>query len=158
MSKKFPVFLDLSGRKLVVVGGGKIAERRIQTLAEFSDQITCLAPEATGKIRNLAEKGKIKWIREAYNRERIMDADMVLACTDSDSVNSDIYAACKALGILVNVCSDRRKCDFYFPGVVIRDNVVIGITASGENHHQAKEVREKIEAALDSDPGSMKEE
>lgn len=149
MTKKFPVFLDLSDRKIVVVGGGRIAERRIRTLTEFSDNITCLAPVCTDKIHEMADEGRVHLIKDFYKRELIMDADMVLACTDRDGVNNEIYAACKAMGILVNVCSDRHKCDFYFPGVITRDNVVIGITASGENHHQAKEVREKIEAALD---------
>lgn len=149
MSKKFPVFLDLSRSKIVVVGGGKIAERRIRTLTDFSDRIYCLSPEFTDGIRKLEEEGWITLIASVYKREKIMDADMVLACTDSTEVNNEIYAACKAMGIMVNVCSDRHKCDFYFPGVISRGNVVIGITASGEDHRLAKEVREKIEAALD---------
>ncbi|MCQ2500970.1 MAG: bifunctional precorrin-2 dehydrogenase/sirohydrochlorin ferrochelatase, partial [Lachnospiraceae bacterium] len=62
--------------------------------------------------------------------------------------NSGIYSVCKCLGIQVNVCSDKNKCDFYFPGVVHADNVVVGITASGTDHHQAKVVREEIERVL----------
>ena len=81
----------------------------------------------------------------------IENADLVLACTDDPELNGEIYSVCKCLGIPVNVCSDRRKCDFYFPGIVARDNVVIGVTAGGTDHRKAREVREKIERLLEEE-------
>ncbi|MDO4490985.1 MAG: bifunctional precorrin-2 dehydrogenase/sirohydrochlorin ferrochelatase [Lachnospiraceae bacterium] len=146
--KYFPVFIDISEKKIVVVGAGKIGSRRIRTLLDFNDHITVIAPEAQPEILELAQEGRINWIRQNYERELILDADMVLACTDDPELNSGIYSVCKCLGIQINVCSDKNKCDFYFPGVVHDENVVIGITASGADHHQAKEVREKIEKIL----------
>ncbi len=146
--KYFPVFIDLSDKKIVVVGAGKIGSRRIQTLADFTEHLTVIAEEASPEVEKLADEGRITWKQQSYERELILDADLVLACTDDPELNSGIYSVCKCLGIQVNVCSDKNKCDFYFPGVVHMDNVVVGITASGEDHHQAKVVREKIEKAL----------
>lgn len=144
----FPIFIDISDKKVVVVGAGKIGSRRIRTLVDFTDHLTVIAEEAEPDIVQMAEEGRIEWKKQSYERELILDADMVLACTDDAELNSGIYSVCKCLGIQVNVCSDKNKCDFYFPGVVHADNVVVGITASGADHHQAKTVREEIEKVL----------
>ncbi len=146
--KYFPLLVDLTDRKVIVVGAGKIGSRRIRTLVDFTDHLTVIAEQAAPEVEELAEQGRLVWLKQPYARELILDADMVLACTDDPELNSGIYSVCKCLGIQVNVCSDKNKCDFYFPGVVHADNVVVGITASGADHHQAKKVREKIEEVL----------
>ena len=64
-------------------------------------------------------------------------------------LNDDIYRICKNEGIYVNVASDREKCDFYFPGIVMEDELVVGITASGLDHKKAKKVREEIQSVLE---------
>ncbi len=146
--KYFPVFIDLSEKKVVVVGAGKIGSRRIRTLKDFTDHLTVIAEQAEPEVVKLAEEGVITWLQQPYERDLILDADMVLACTDDPELNSGIYSVCKCLGIQVNVCSDKNKCDFYFPGVVQSDNVVVGVTASGADHHQAKEVTDRIRKVL----------
>ena len=145
----FPVFLDLSEKKAVVIGGGPIAERRILTLSGFVGSITVIAPEVTDGIRTLSSA--VTWMKKSYERSDIIDADLVLACTNDPDLNNDIYVACKCLGILVNDCSDRSKCDFYFPSVVQKDGVVIGINGGGADHHHVKVIRQKVEKALGCD-------
>ena len=86
----------------------------------------------------------IKIKRKNYEREDIYDADYVIAATNDHHINSDIYSACKCMGITVNVCSDKTKRDFYFPGIVQNGNVVIGVTASGADHKEARKTVEKI--------------
>jgi uroporphyrinogen III methyltransferase/synthase len=154
-SNYFPLFVDLTEKKIVVAGGGKIACRRIRTLLQFAEKILLISPEAEPELRQLAAEGRIEWRREPFRRELILDADMVLACTDDPQVNGEIHAVCRALGILVNVCSDRRKCDFYFPGVVKKDHVVIGVTAGGKDHRKAREVREKIRELMDREENDV---
>ena len=78
---------------------------------------------------------------------------MVIAATNDRKLNDDIYRVCKEEGVYVNVSSDREKCDFYFPGVFMKDEVVVGITASGLDHKKAKRVREEIENALEKTAG-----
>ena len=70
-------------------------------------------------------------------------AYMVLAVTNNSELNEEIYQICKEEGIYVNVASDKSLCDFYFPGICLKDDIVVGITASGVNHKKAKAVREK---------------
>ena len=149
--KYFPMFVDLSEKQIVVVGAGAIAARRIRTLLPFCSSLTVVAPEASEPVRELWEKGQILWKKERYARESIRYADLVLACTGDPETDNDIYSVCRCLGIPVNVCSDRRKCDFYFPGIVSRENVVVGITAGGTDHRKAKEIREKIEKLLEDE-------
>ena len=147
-SRYFPVFIDLSQKKIVVIGGGRIAGRRVKTLLDFAGEIQVVAPSVTEELKGLADAGLVTWLKQPYERGLIQDADMVLACTDDPGVNQDVYAACKCLGIPVNCADDKRKCDFYFPGVVRQDSLVIGITASGEDHRRARKVREMVEEAV----------
>ena len=128
--KMFPLFVDLTEKKILVVGAGKIASRRVKTLLPFAGEITVEAPEAAEELLDLAEKGEILYRKKAYAREDLYDADMVIAATDSREVNEDIYSACKCLGIQVNVASDQNKCDFHFPGILEYDGVVMGFNGS----------------------------
>lgn len=147
--KYFPLFVDISEKKTVIVGAGKIALRRTRTLMNFCSDITVIAPEAEAEFIRLEQEGQLRLLKKEYSREDILDADLVLAATDDPKVNGDIYSACKCLGILVNVCSDRTKCDFYFPGIAKSGTVVAGITASGEDHAGARRVREAVQHLLD---------
>ncbi|MDO5424350.1 MAG: bifunctional precorrin-2 dehydrogenase/sirohydrochlorin ferrochelatase [Eubacteriales bacterium] len=144
----FPMFVDLSQKKVVVVGAGTIAKRRIRTLLDFTDRLVVIAPEVNRELIELEEAGKLTILRKKYERDDIYDADLVIAATNDFQTNNDIYNVCKCTGITVNVCSDKNKCDFYFPGIARKDNIVAGVTASGNNHRAAKEAVEKIRSIL----------
>ena len=153
--KMFPLFVDLTEKKILVVGAGKIASRRVKTLLPFAGEITVEAPEAAEELLDLAEKGEILYRKKTYAREDLYDADMVIAATDSREVNEDIYSACKCLGIQVNVASDQNKCDFHFPGILEYDGVVLGFNGSGRDHRKVRQVREKVQEALLGDNGEV---
>ncbi|POP33346.1 bifunctional precorrin-2 dehydrogenase/sirohydrochlorin ferrochelatase [Lactonifactor longoviformis] len=144
----FPLFVDLSEKKILVIGAGKIAARRIQTLLPFAGEIRVIAPRAAAEVAEMAENGRIQYEAREYEREDLYDACIVIAATDREQINHEIYSVCKCMGILVNVISDKNKCDFYFPGIVHRDEIVIGVSASGKDHKKAKKVREDIAAFL----------
>lgn len=147
----FPLFMDISEKKIVVIGGGNIASRRVKTLSGFCDHITVVAPSVHPELEDLAREGKITVIRREYRREDIYDAWMVLAATDQHKLNEEIYSVAKCLGALVNVASNKDKCDFHFPGIVRKDSYVVGINAAGTDHHGAAILREKISNILDED-------
>lgn len=147
----FPMFVDISEKKVVVVGAGTIAKRRIRALADFTSHLTVIAPEVNRELLELQEQGKLTIQKKKYQREDIYDADLVIAATNDHQINEDIYSVCRCMGITVNVCSDKRKCDFYFPGIVKKDSLVVGITASGSSHKQAREATEKIRSALEKE-------
>lgn len=149
MSKPyFPMFVDISDKKVVVVGAGTIAKRRIRTLLEFTDHLVVIAPEVNRELLDLEAEGRLTILRKKYEREDIYDAAMVIAATNDSKINNDIFSVCRCLGIQVNVCSDKRKCDFYFPGIAQKDNVVIAVTASGKDHKLARRLVEKVRELL----------
>ena len=147
---RFPLFVDLSEKHIVVAGAGTIAARRVRTLADFTPHITVIAPEIHPDIAALERAGNVTVLRRRFEDGDLQAADMVLAATDDCALNAHIGACCRQRGIPVNVSSDRRFCSFYFPGLVRRDNVVVGVTAGGADHRQAKAVTDQIKRCLAS--------
>ena len=145
----FPMFIDLSDKNIVVVGGGTIATRRISTLLQFTRNVTVIAPQCSAEVLEMAKLGQITLEQRPVKRSDFHMAYMVIAATNDRKLNDDIYRICKSEGIYVNVSSDREKCDFYFPGVFIKNEMVVGVTASGLDHRKARRVREEIQKALD---------
>ena len=146
----FPLFVDLSDKKIVVIGAGNIASRRVKILADFCADITVAAPEASGEILSMEAAGKIKLLRKPYEKSDIKGAFIVLAAADDAALNRQIYDDCKNEGIIVNAASDKSLCDFYFPGIVKKDSMVVGISASGTAHKKAHLVREACAAAIET--------
>lgn len=146
----FPMFIDLSDKKIVVVGGGNIATRRIRTLLQFTRNITAIAPKSTMELQELGKTGYVNLITRPVKRSDFDMAYMVIAATNDWKLNDEIYRVCKEEGIYVNVADDKSKCDFYFPGIYMKDELVIGITASGLDHSRAKKVRLAIQEAMEA--------
>jgi len=144
----FPLFLDISDKDILFVGGGQIAARRIQALAPFTQQVTIVAPEADGSILRLTEEGEVSWIVREFESADLEGRDLVFAATDDAELNAEIAGLCRRRGIAVNVASDKSLCDFYFPGIVRQGGTVIGITASGTDHAKARTIRERIQEIL----------
>lgn len=145
----FPLFMDISDKKIVVIGGGNIAARRVKVLSQFCRNLTVVAPRIHPDLLTLEEKGQIRVIRREYEREDIYDAWMVLATTDQHKLNEEIYSVAKCLGALVNVASNREKCDFHFSGIVKKNHFVVGINASGMDHKGAARLKKRIEEAVE---------
>ncbi|HJA11345.1 MAG TPA: bifunctional precorrin-2 dehydrogenase/sirohydrochlorin ferrochelatase [Candidatus Mediterraneibacter merdipullorum] len=153
----FPMFIDLSGKEVLVAGGGNIALRRVRTLLAFGARIRVTAPRLSRELEQLASGGKIKAEQRTYQTEDIKGMDMVLAATDDRETNRRICTDCRAAGIPVNVADDRRLCDFYFPSVVLTDDAVVGISCGGGDHAKVKELRRKIEGACGMEGHSLYE-
>ena len=143
------MFIDLSDKNIVVVGGGNIATRRVKTLLSFTRNIRVIAPKVTMEMMELGKAGYVELITRPVKRTDFAMAYMVIAATNDWKLNDEIYRVCKEEGIYVNVASDKNLCDFYFPGICLKDDIVVGITASGVNHRKAKAVREKMQALLE---------
>lgn len=151
MSRYFPLFVDLEHKKITVVGAGRIASRRIRTLLEFGADITVVAPEASGEVRQLAEDGRIVWRQEGYESEdrKILEGSiLVLAATDRPEINRKVKEVCRELGIPVNLSNDKEQCDFYFPGVASGGGITAGITAQGKDHKLARKATEEVRKLL----------
>ena len=146
----FPLFVDLSGKRIVVIGAGKVAARRIKVLLTFTETVTVVAEAFDASLMPLAEAKRIVLRKKSYEASDIEGASLVLAATDHKEVNLSVHQDCKRLGIPVNLSSDRELCDFYFPGIARKDDLVVGVTASGRDHRGVKEVTKNLQEYLDS--------
>lgn len=150
----FPLFVNLQNKKILVAGGGTIAARRVETLCSFSGNITVVAPEMKDSLVNLEKEGKIHCKLREYKKEDILGADIVLAATNNKEVNRKIAKDCHEAeyesgnSILVNVADDRTLCDFYFPAVIQKDEIVIGINSGGNSPGKVKKIRIELEEEL----------
>lgn len=142
------MFIDLTEKKVVVAGAGTIAKRRIRSLLNFTNHLTVIAPEVNKELKSLEADGLLTILKRKCEMEDFYSADLVIAATNDAQINNAIYDTCRKQGILVNVCSDKQKCDFYFPGIAMKDQVVVGITASGKDHKRAKALVEQIRSIL----------
>ena len=148
MALYFPMFIDLSEKNILFIGGGKIAVRRIISIYEFSGSITVVSPEAEPEIIKLANAGYIKYIRKRFDETDLDDADIVMVNTGHQGTDIRIAGMCRRRHLPVNVASDQTLCDFFFPGIIKKDSIVVGVTASGEDHQKAAEVTAKIKELL----------
>ena len=118
MSRKFPVFLDISGKEIKVFGAGRIGARRISSLLDFGPALTVVSPEATQEVAWAAAQGRLVWERRVYEPGELKKELMfVLAATPFEEVDRQIWQECHSKGIPVNVCSDRSLCDFQLHAV-----------------------------------------
>lgn len=150
----FPIFIDLSKKQVLMIGAGKIAARRVKSLCGFAGGITVVAPVIDEAIKALQKDYPVTLIEEPFSEELLEEAGrwaMVLAATDDAVLNDRIAQLCHARGIFVNIASRKEACDFYFPAMIRRDPIVIGINASGVDHGLVRRTREELEAALDKE-------
>lgn len=144
----FPMFVNISAKHTLVIGGGKIARRRITTLLNFTNHLTVIAPDFMPEVAALDGHENLTLIQKNYESTDITGMDLVFAATNNETVNNQIHQDCQEQGILVNIGSDKTKCDFYFPGIVQKEQVVVGVTTGGTNHKLAKEVTAAVREML----------
>ncbi len=147
--RKFPLFIDISDKKILIVGGGVVAERRAQTLSKFGCKLTIVSPHFTEVLQEMKD---VTLIKREYKKSDCENAFMVLATTNNSDVNEQVAKDAKLLGALANASHDKDLSDFYFPGIVTKgQNVVIGVTASGEDHKKAAQIRREIAQLIDGE-------
>lgn len=143
-NRYFPLFVSSEGKEVLVIGGGKIAERRIGTLTEFDFQITVVSPALTEKLADLAETGRIVWIADSYDKKYMKDCFMVLVCTCDRKVNRRAGLDAKEKEIPVSVCDRKEECTFYFPAVAAGEEVTAGIAGTGNDHGAVRRAAAKV--------------
>jgi precorrin-2 dehydrogenase / sirohydrochlorin ferrochelatase len=142
----FPISLKLRGRLCVVVGGGVIAESKIQSLLAAEAHVVVVAPEVTETVAAWARAGQLEWQRRTFATEDLCGAFLVVAGTSSPQVNHEVFQQCEAEGILCNVVDDPEFCHFYYPAVVRRGALQIAISTEGQSPALAQRLRKELEA------------
>lgn len=144
-SELYPLFMKLDGRRVLVVGAGRVAARKITSLLACGAEVLVTAPEALDKVRALAEAGRIKWQQRSFEIADIEGCRLVMVASNDRSLNESVAEAAAAAGIPVNVADVPDLCDFYVPAVVNRQPLKIAVSTDGASPALARRIREELE-------------
>ena len=142
MSRYYPAYLDLDGRRCVVIGAGEIAERKVTQLLASGADVMLVSPSATPELERLAESGELRWIRRAYVHGDLAGAVLAVAATDDEAVNRAVHAEAEREKTLLNVVDVPSLCGFIAPSVVERGPVTVAISTAGTSPALARKLRE----------------
>jgi precorrin-2 dehydrogenase/sirohydrochlorin ferrochelatase len=142
----YPIFVELEGKTVLVVGGGNVAQRKIETLLHFRASIQIISKELTHKLKKLVEAKKIQHIGAEFRDEHLDSAFLVIAATDDKQLNQKISECARKKHMLINAVDQPADCNFIVPSIVNRGDLLIAISTSGKSPALAKKIREQLEA------------
>jgi precorrin-2 dehydrogenase/sirohydrochlorin ferrochelatase len=141
----YPIFLKLEGHKVLIVGGGLIAEQKIEAVLRSATDVTVVSPQITPRIRLWAHQGRIKHIGLNFRPGMTRGCFLVIAATDSEETNRAVYQEARESGALANAVDDPGYCDFYAPAVVSRGDFQIAVSTGGNSPALSQQVRKQLE-------------
>ncbi len=144
----YPVFLKMKGRRAVVIGGGKVAERKVASLIKSGAKISVISPEVTPKLARWAGSKKIKTVRRPYRPGDIDQATLAFAATNDIVVNHAVTRTAKQSGIWINRADVGQDGDFILPAVLKKGKRTIAVSTGGESPAIAKKTRDDLMAFL----------
>jgi siroheme synthase-like protein len=150
-SSYYPIFLNICGKRCVVVGGGRIALRKVKLLLEHSGKVEVISPTICPELDLLAQNGSIKVIDKNYQPELLEGAFIALAATDDARINERVVEAGRKQGILVNVVDNPEQSDFIIPSSFRRGDITIAISTMGKSPALAKKIRAQLEQSFGSE-------
>jgi uroporphyrin-III C-methyltransferase / precorrin-2 dehydrogenase / sirohydrochlorin ferrochelatase len=151
----FPVFFDLTALKVLVVGGGEVALRKVALLERSGASIALVAPEVLPELQERAAAGKIILAIREFVPNDLDGARLVIVATSRRAVNRWIASLSEARGIPVNVVDDREASRFIVPAIIDRDPVLVAISTQGASPVLARRLRERLEAVIPKKIGAL---
>jgi precorrin-2 dehydrogenase / sirohydrochlorin ferrochelatase len=145
---RFPVFIDLAGKDVLVIGGGQIALRKVEGLLPFGPTVTLVAPECCPEVEALAAEGRLRLVRRRFEMGDLAGKRMVIVAADDLELQARVFAACEPAGVLCNAVDVEAYCNFLFPALVRRGELVVGITTSGKAPSVSAEIRRQLDGSL----------
>ncbi len=143
----FPLFLDLSNKPVLVVGGGEVACRKIDSLLRAGAKVTILSPKIESSLQQLVDQEKCVWIQNFYSGEHLSpDYVQVWATTNNPELNHQVHADAKNARVLVNVVDDQPYCDFITPSLVNRGKIQLAISSGGASPVLVRNIRQQLES------------
>jgi len=144
----YPIYLNLKGKRVVIIGGGEVAERKIESLLDTGASITVLSPQVTRHIASLADRKRIELHERAYAHGDCAGAALVFSATDDPEISRAVYKEASALGIFVNTADQPALCSFIMPAVVRRGDIGVAISTGGTCPALAARLRRKISSVI----------
>ncbi len=141
----YPLFLDVTNKRCLVVGGGDVAERKVQRLLECGAHVVVIGRTMTPALEVMKKAGVVDQIHDDYDEMYIHDAFLIIGATDQDEINASISEDAKKAGVMVNIVDDPVKCDFILPSLFQRGDLTFAISTGGKSPALAKKIREELE-------------
>jgi len=146
--KPYPLIVDLDGKPVTVIGGGRVALRKTLSLLECGAEVTVISPELAPELKSMADAGRIQWLRSRF-AESMLDRDpqpaLVFGTTDDRNVNVEVHGAAVKRRIPCNIADVPDLCTFIVPAVVNRGGLTISVSTGGSSPALARRVRERLE-------------
>ena len=144
----YPIFLDLTGRRCVVIGGGVIAERKIDGLVAAGADVTVISPELSEGTRTLLMRTSIKHVARKYESGDLEGYALAFVATDDGVTTAAVFCEARARGVWVNCADVPAYCDFILPAVIRRGELSVAVSTGGASPASARAVREELEKFL----------
>ncbi len=142
MAELYTANVKLNNKLCIVVGGGKVAERKVQSLLECGALVKVIALSFTATLKSMAPQKQLRLINKGFDDTDLEQAFLVISATDNEELNQRISDICHRRNILVNVVDDPQKCSFYVPAVLKRGDLTIAISTNGKSPVLAAKIRE----------------
>ncbi len=155
MAHLYPIYLSMDAKACLIVGGGKVAERKVASLLEYQAQVRLVSPRVEMNIEKWASDGLISWTPRGFLPQDLDGIFMVFIATDEAELNQEIAVLCRQRGIMVNAVDDPPNCDFFVPSVLRRNSLSIAISTEGKSPLYAARLRRELEAIISEEHGQF---
>ena len=148
MNTYYPVYIEMRDQPCVVIGGGKIAEGKVDGLLAAAAHVTVISPELTQHLRELVNQDKVRYLARSYQPGDLSGAFMVICATDRADINHQVWQEATANHQLVNVVDDTPRCNFIAPSILRKGDLTIAISTSGKAPALAVRLKERFQSEL----------
>src|SRR6186997_2101266 len=148
MNTYYPVYIQLREQSCVVIGGGRIAEGKVDGLLAAEAKVTVISPDLTPHLGQLEEQGLISYIAREYRPGDLTGAFMVICATDQAEINHQVWQEATANHQLVNVVDDTPRCNFIAPSILRKGDLTIAISTSGKAPALAVRLKERLQREI----------
>ena len=155
MSAPYPIFLDLTDRPCLVVGGGPVAEGKVRGLLAAGARITVVSPTLTPLLSRLAAEGALAYLARAYEPGDLAGMALALAASGDRAVSAAVLAEGRVRGVWVNAADDPDRCDFFLPALLRRGALAVAVSTGGVSPALTRAVRDALECHFPAELGAL---
>ena len=151
----YPAFLNLNGKRVVVIGGGRIAEHKVQLLVDCGAQVTVVSPVVTPQLESLAVSNTIALQRRRYEAGDCAGAFLVISATDDPGLHKTVWEDAKRSGAIVNTVDETDLCDFIAPAIIQQGDVTVAISTNAKSPGLAAYLRQRLSGLIGPEYGEL---
>jgi len=141
----YPIYLNMQGRRCLVIGGGVVAERKIAGLLEVGARPTVVSPVITDAIARWSKENAVELIARSYQTADLSHYEIAFVATDDGKINAQVFSDSRRLGVWVNAADDPAHCDFILPSVLRRGDLTVAVSSGGSSPALSRTLREELE-------------